>query len=573
MKKLLYLVAASLLFASCEDFLDVKSYTMKDSSNFPESIEDAQQMLAGTYSTLNQAVASPMSTYFMVAELASDDRFGGGGENDKMAQALDLLMNYNTDMMKDFYATRYKGINRANTAIETMDNCSGDSLQKAQLKGEAYFLRALFNFELTSVFGEIVLRTNNEPIVTPKATADQIFAQIGSDLKNAIELMPAVNYTQVEAGHATRWAAQALLARTFLFYTGFYDKTEMPLAEGGSITKAYVIEELEKCIQSSGHQLVGDFRELWPYTNKYTVEDYPFTAGQGLVYAENDGNSSPETLFSIKFSNFPSWSTTIGYSNQYILYWGLRGGQSSTDANPTFPFDQGWGMGPVNPTLWEEWEAAEPSDMRRAASIIDLPNELPGYKKGGWNDFVQETDYWNKKYAPVAAKVPEGSEIEKPFVTDYSVLMYNTTENFQLDKTNDIILIRLADVYLMHSELTETNTYMNLVRARAGLDPIAYSLSALQEERRHELAFEGVRWNDIRRWGIAADVLDAQTGVQCYYKGAEETTKAFGGGYKARYNETKGFFPIPESEVLLTNDVIKQTPGWESQSSKYTGWN
>jgi hypothetical protein len=248
------------------------------------------------------------------------------------------------------------------------------------------------------------------------------------------------------------------------------------------------------------------------------------------------------------------------------LYWGLRGGQSGVDNNPTFPFDQGWGMGPVNPTLWKEWETSEPTDMRRAASIIDIPAELPGYKKGGWNDFVQETDYWIKKYAPVAAK--NGSK----FATDFSVLMYGTTENFQLDKTNDLILLRLADVYLMHSELTQTTTYLNKVRERAGLPAIAtYSLEALQNERRHELAFEGVRWNDIRRWGIAAEVLEAQIGVDCYYKGAAEKTKSFGGGYAARYNKTKGFFPIPESEVALTNDVIKQNEGWGADS-KYTGW-
>ena len=49
------------------------------------------------------------------------------------------------------------------------------------------------------------------------------------------------------------------------------------------------------------------------------------------------------------------------------------------------------------------WVAAEPNDMRRVASIIDLPNELPNYAKGGWTDMVQETDYWQKKYTPVTA--------------------------------------------------------------------------------------------------------------------------------------------------------------------------
>ena len=93
---------------------------------------------------------------------------------------------------------------------------------------------------------------------------------------------------------------------------------------------------------------------------------------------------------------------------------------------------------------------------------------------------------------------------EGGYASSYSVLMYGTTENMQLDNTMDLIMIRLADVYLMHSELTETNTYMNKVRERAGLEPIAYSLENIQKERRYELAFEGVRWNDIRRWGIAA---------------------------------------------------------------------
>ena len=79
MKNLLYIciTAASLLLMSCEDFLDTKNLTKKDTSNFPMTVTDAQQMITGIYSSLNYAVANPSSSYYYVAELAADDRFGG----------------------------------------------------------------------------------------------------------------------------------------------------------------------------------------------------------------------------------------------------------------------------------------------------------------------------------------------------------------------------------------------------------------------------------------------------------------------------------------------------------------
>ena len=157
MKNLIYIciAATSLLFMSCEDFLDTSNLTKKDTSNYPQTLTDAQQMITGIYSNLNYAVASPSSSSYFVSELVSDDRFGGGGENDKMVQALDLMLNYGSSMLQDFWNTRYKGIFRANMAIETLDNCSGfeSDDQKNQIKGEAYFMRAFFYSEMATLFG------------------------------------------------------------------------------------------------------------------------------------------------------------------------------------------------------------------------------------------------------------------------------------------------------------------------------------------------------------------------------------------------------------------------------------
>jgi len=57
------------------------------------------------------------------------------------------------------------------------------------------------------------------------------------------------------------------MARAFLFYTGFYGKSTMPVSGGGEVTKQQVISYLEDCINNSGHSLVSDQRNLWPYTN------------------------------------------------------------------------------------------------------------------------------------------------------------------------------------------------------------------------------------------------------------------------------------------------------------------
>ena len=105
----------------------------------------------------------------------------------------------------------------------------------------------------------------------------------------------------------------------------------------------------------------------------------------------------------------------------------------------------------------------------------------------------------------------------------------------------------------------------------SSLSPISsYSLQALQNERRWELAFESIRWNDIRRWHIAAAALEKQTNVKIYTNGQEDSNKAHGGGYATRYNATAGFFKIPESEVDMSNGSITQNAGWEGSDSNIT---
>lgn len=143
----------------------------------------------------------------------------------------------------------------------------------------------------------------------------------------------------------------------------------------------------------------------------------------------------------------------------------------------------------------------------------------------------------------------------------------------QTGSIHDLVLIRFADVLLMQSELKEDVSGINRVRSRAGLEPIGtYSLAALQNERRWELCFEGTRWNDIRRWHIAADALERQTGAKVYTNGAESRNVAQNGGYAARYKATAGFQKIPENQVLLNEGKVEQNAGYTDASAEYNGW-
>jgi hypothetical protein len=564
MKKTILICLFAGMLSSCGKFLDSESLDKKNTDNFPVTVADANIMLAGIYNGLSRGVSSVESSHFYMSELASDDRFGGGGADNRDMQGLDHLMNTAPDYFLPFWTARYAGVYRANTAIETLHKVTGwaNDAQRDQLLGEVYFLRALFYFELSQMFGEVPLLLSSVVANVPRSAADQTYAQIASDLIKAIELMPATKYNMVISGHASKWAAQALLARVYLFYTGYYKKTDLPLAAGGTVGKAQVIQLLENCIQNSGHDLVDDFRNLWPYTNKETARDYKYVQDNKLAWV-GDGNI--ETVFAIKFGTVVDWGDEYqqGYSNQYNLHFGLRTGNGSEN---TFPFGQGWGAGPVNSELWKDWVQAEPTDMRRLASIINVETDLEDYTYGADNQ-MEETGLWQKKYIAVSAY-----DDKKNFVPSYAILLDKALAEYQLAHTQDLVMIRFSDVLLMHAELKGDATNLNRVRRRAGLKDVSYSLAALKRERRWELAFEGVRYFDLMRWHDAAADLAKQEGVLIKNKGVDVPMKAFGGGYRARYEETGGFWPIPVSQITLSDGVLTQNKGWGTAAAEFTGW-
>ena len=98
--------------------------------------------------------------------------------------------------------------------------------------------------------------------------------------------------------------------------------------------------------------------------------------------------------------------------------------------------------------------------MRLKASIANVNDteEMPAYTRGGWADFVQETDYYSKKWSPITCK---NDAVEGGYSCTFENVMYpgnwdiSKPENFQLNNIHDQVLIRFADVLLMQSELKE----------------------------------------------------------------------------------------------------------------------
>lgn len=587
-------MAVSALFAlsSCESFLDSENYTEQNTANYPSSVDDLNKELAALYGVMNQYSADPLQTPWFVNYLMSDDANGGGGTGDVESHAISHLMSNKDALYEKAWHSTYVGIARANAIIYSVDafDWTGNENQRNQLLGEAYFMRGLYYLWGAQFWGNIPAYWEaSAPDPCPQQDAETvIYPHILADFVSAMNLMQHGATTQGD-GHATKGAAEGFLARAYMFYQGFYKKAgelasanladvELPEQEGveGALTKAQVVSALEDCISNSGASLVSDFRLLWQYTNELTAPDYSYVSDLATAGSFWAGNGNSEQLFQVQYGNMASWNGTIsiGFSNMTELYCSLRcDGDAEGNTNggdETFPFGQGWGQGPMNQNLWDDWSDSDP---RKKATILNCEDELEDFFYT--TSCSEETGLYNKKW--IAVRCTDSGDTDSDQYTWWGVKRAelgasNSMSSFQGDHFADIVLLRLADVMLMHSELTGDATYMNRVRDRAGLGTTTYSWTNIKNERRWELAGEGLRFNDLRRWSgkdggqscEAAVALQKQSGTRINYTGTWTTIHHASSSWAQRYAETDGFLPIPPAQIrtIANEEVLKQNAGW-----------
>ena len=623
-------VSTATVFTACNDMLDTDPrVTELTAATFPGKPADVEALNAATYSIMNTLGGGDQSGIlnnpFYWWSLMSDDCYGSGGLQDNVAKSLHHFTTASSNQYEQDFILLYGGISRANNQIETIDNVVWTDAQKAQrnqLLGEGYFMRGLYYMWLSQMYGDVPLITST--VITDEmqqqvSAEDAIYPQIISDFVSAKNLMKPERANG--SGHADKFAAEAFIARAYMFWAGFYKGVkdlstgsgpaitlvEQEGCSGGSLSQADVVAGLKDIVSTGGYELLPDFRSLWQYSNSLLWDEahdnadgtgnaegthaYAFIADMDRANCFDQpgmGNGNKEEIFQIQFMNASKWA--IGgtynnprmYSNYLSCFWGLRNGATNDNGrrDKTYPFNQGWGQGTPSCNLWDDWTDAERkgeyTDIRKLGTLIDLENELEAYTYE--KDDNEESGYGVKKYADVnldACAADNDSWWSK--CEGYSSSSLDNKQ--QGDHFEDYYLMRYADVLLMLSELTGDVSYMNQVQARAKVPlTTSYSLEALQNERRWEFALEGLRFNDMRRWsGInsgessyAAKALEAQKGkmIVCYgQKGAKIPMAHMTCSWAKRYADTNGFLPKPQAQITLMNGKMQQNPGWDENAS------
>lgn len=554
MKKIILISLATLVFSGCTNFLDTDDLTQKNSSNFPVTEADMQTELIAAYASNIEVATSAGRWQIMqlIAEIMSDYSLSGGGQDDRHVRAMCEYKKSGVNMYSELWRRYYRGIHRTNFIFENIDKIKwDDETVKNKILGQAHFLRGQFYFDLARLFERVPLVLSTKPENNPQADPNDLYRQILTDLKLAADLLPAQSFTstqKTELGRVTRWAAEGMLARAYLFYSGFYKKDRVTLLDNSILDKQSVIGYVDDCIANSGHDLVSDFRNLWPYA--YSNKDYAYSKNNNLEWIGEEG-ANVETVFAYKFSTLGGANQALSYCNNIDLYYGIRGQE-------TLPFAKGWGWGTIVPKFYQEWSD---NDIRKKGTIWNVGDKTEGVTyKWNANRNYYETGFFNKKYIPINVKNSAGK------VVNYSCVLYGVTPHFQYNNTQDMVIIRFADILLMGAELggPKAQQYFDRVRTRVGLPSIPATLENIKNERLHELAFEGIRYYDLMRWGdVEREVNRMKQDVPVRTLGVNQT-------YTTTFRAvTRGFLPIPEDEIQLSNNVLTQNPGWDSPDAFY----
>lgn len=518
MKKYIKCLYASLvvifIFSSCsKDFLDRSPLDQEVSTNFYQTEEDAKMALIAVYDVLGYDSSPGVSwaPFLTMSDILSDDAFAGGSDaNDGMDENEFNTFNIPTtnQIVHAFWIKNYVGIYRANLLLEKIDQIDASDEFKTRLIAECKFLRAYFYFEQVRFFENIPLLTETikgpSEYIQEQNTPAEVYNQIAKDLVESIEDLPETIVAD-EAGRISKWAAEALLARVYLFYNGVYSLNLD--ADGTTVDNAVVLAYLEDLITNSGHDLFDDYSENFHLAGEFGIE----------------------SVFEISHGDTPAW-----WDWEYI-----RGGEGNLAAQMQGPrvsgsekWDRGWSFCPVNQKLVDFMQG----DPRLHATVL-FQDSIDGTLVKGY----QHTGYFSNKYSSDAEHWSSGGQ-------------------FELNRTCNYRVIRFSDVLLMAAELGSGNaqTYLDRVRFRVGLTSVPATIDNIFKERRLELSMEGIRYFDVIRRGMTY----ANQELTCIgvrgpnYEGDQQI-------FDVNFNSaTRGFLPIPQTEIDLSGGAFNKNDGY-----------
>lgn len=599
--KFVIVLSISLLFlGACEDnVLNLEDPGSPTDATFFQTETELEIALVGVYESLNFVRAVPFP---QLLDHTTDYAFNRGNVGGTVPATTGGLTS--TEGIVDAYWNRfYTGIQRANNLLTNMERAEevSDPNRFAEIRAEALFLRAMFYSYLTELYGDVPLRieitSSLDDLVLPKTPKAEVVNTIITDLQEAANILPATA-TGAERGRASANAAKALIARIAL-YNGDYT-----LAADSAL----------EVIDSGDHSLFPDYQSLFTDAGVGSAEvllDVSYTEG-----------TSTHGLPQRQASRFGGWCQLVPAQQTIDSYETVNG----------LPIDEDPMYDPANPF--------ENRDPRLAASIA-LPNsEWTGHIIQQHSDSIAT---WRveggvnveRVFNPNAAN-PAGRKIIDPFDgAEYTSAGANRFTSFSgyfwrkfsdvptllgalagtgvsgLRSEESIYLIRYAEVLLIYAEAKiEAGTVdatvldaINLVRERAyngsGFNYPAVTTTdqtelrrIIRRERKVELADEGFRLFDIKRWRIAEKVLNTtllggpangfskiggdlgfvpniDEDGYITYPGAPTQPRQELGNLDFRELEIRSFdaskhylWPIPQSEIDASGGVVEQNPGY-----------
>ena len=482
------------------------------------------------------------------------------------------------------WQTFYDGIHRVNTFIRSVKGMRGiiTDEQINEYVAEAKFLRAMFYFSLTDLFGGVPYydeSTNvNEEFMNlkqPRSSLEEVRAHILEDLDEAIKYLP-VEHAASEYGRATKGAAYALRGKVHL-----YDK--------------------------EWQSAINDFEEI--VYNKSNNYGYALDDDYARVFKLYNGAKSPETVFSIQ--NKSGVGTEYGMQIQALM--GCRGAYGSC-WNNTVPSTQLVDMYEFKdgrPFNWDEifpgYNAMTPEQRKELLSVeMDGSGTIVGLREADTAKILSAYTCRDPRlmatvivpYSHYMGNIGRTTNVDLIFALDHNLAgnanggtiqnnagwvsyLYRkfVTEGDQGGAISNRLhtpfafpLIRFADVLLMLSEayneagqLDKAVTEFNKVRARVGMPGLnsgpawmvvsnkEQMAERIRKERAVEFAGEGLRFSDLRRWGyeIAHKTLNNVDAVNIYGEPI----------YTHLFTERDMLWPIPGVE-RERNKELTQNPGW-----------
>lgn len=452
MKKMKHisLYVAILLLCGC-DFLNRSPYDSVDTSQGFQTVADAEAAVNAAYQPLQWAKLYNMRIWTLdIIAGNSEVGAGGGTDGEETVDLANFIADADNFAALDLWRGPSPGILRCNFVLQKVPAMDIDEAIKNRILGEAYFLRAHYYFILVRLFGGVPLQTepadSDSDLLLPRASVDEIYELIESDLEEAIARLPKRSeYTQANMGRATKEAAMAELARVYMTYHQDYEHYQE-------------VVTLCDAIGEMGYRLEEDYADLWNPAKQNGVE----------------------SIFEVQYygkTNYDFWSN----ENQASWLSTFTGPRNSGMAAGCY----GWNQ----PTA-EFVSQYETGDVRKEKTIFYTG--CPTFDGMTYSSAYSTTGYNVRKFLLTKTQSPD----------------YNTSnQNWVVTRYADILLLKAEALNEMgQTTLAEVPLYE--VRCRAGLTnrSTIEGLSQMQmrekiiHERRMELAFEGHRWFDMIRY-------------------------------------------------------------------------